>query len=128
MPYRVIQIGTGGWGAAWCRSFLPPNVAEGLIEVVAAVDTDRAALANAREGLGLPADRCYTDLEAALGENPADFCTIVVPPAFHEQVVIAALTHDLDILSEKPIADTLEASLRIAAMVRARPGRRWRSP
>lgn len=118
MAYRMIQVGTGGWGAAWCSTFLPPNIRDGLIEVVAAVDVNPDALANAREHLGLPDDKLYTDVRRAFDENPADFCTIVVPPAHHEEIVDEALAHDLHILSEKPIADTLEASVRIAEKVR----------
>jgi hypothetical protein len=82
--------------------------------LVAAVDIKREALANAHDHLGLPPERCYTDIARAFDENPADFCTIVVPPAYHEEIVDQALSHDLHILSEKPIADTLEASVRIA--------------
>jgi predicted dehydrogenase len=37
----------------------------------------------------------------------------VVPPAFHESVVDLALAHGMDILSEKPIADSMEACARI---------------
>jgi predicted dehydrogenase len=121
VTYKVIQVGTGGFGNWWCRQFLPPNAQEGLIEVVAAVDVNPEALVNAREGLGLRDDQCYTDLHAAFDENPADFCTVVVPPAFHESVVDVALAHGMHILSEKPIADTLEASARIADKV-ARAG------
>ncbi len=119
MAYRMIQIGTGGFGGAWCRAFLPPNVADGLIEVVAAVDVNADALAHAREHLGLSEKQCYTDVARALDESPADFCTIVVPPAYHEEIVDLALAHDLHILSEKPIADTLEASVRIADKVQS---------
>ena len=118
MTYKVIQVGTGGQGRAWCQLFLPPNVADGLIEVVAAVDINEAALINAQEGLGLPPEKCYTDLQRAFDETPADFCTIVTPPAFHEAIVDVALTHDLHILSEKPIADTLLGSVRIAEKVK----------
>ena len=114
VPRKVIQIGCGGFGNCWCREFLPPNVEDGLIEVVAAADVDPEALVNAREGLGLRNCQCYTDAAKAMDENPADFCTIVVPPAHHESVAGAALAHGLDILSEKPIADTLEGSIRIA--------------
>jgi predicted dehydrogenase len=113
MTYKVIQVGTGGFGKSWCERFLPPNVADGLIEVVAAVDLDPAALQNARQHLGLRDDQCYTDIRKAFDENKADFCTIVVPPAYHESVVDLALEHDLNILSEKPIADTLAGSIRI---------------
>ncbi len=118
MAYKMIQVGTGGFGGYWCAAFLPPNVADGLVEVVAAVDTNPEALKNAQEHLGLRPDQCYTDIEKAFDENRADFCTVVVPPAFHEQVVDQALAHDMHILSEKPIADTLEASVRIAGKVK----------
>ena len=118
MPHKMIQVGTSGMGKFWCERFLPPNIQAGLIEAVAAVDINAAALTNAQEHLGLPADRCYTDIHQAFDENPADFCTVVVPPSFHEDVVDVALAHDLHILSEKPIADTLAGSVRIAHKVR----------
>ena len=118
MAYRMIQVGTGGFGAVWCRTFLPPNIADGLIRPVAAVDLNPEAHVNAHEGLGLPPERVYTDIRRSFDENEADFCTIVVPPAHHESVVDLALEHGLHILSEKPIADTLEASCRIADKVK----------
>lgn len=118
LKYKVIQVGTGGWGSWWCQHFLPANIKDGLIEVVAAVNKTPEALENARKYLGLEAGQCYTDVRKAFEENSADFCTIVVPPAFHEEVVDLALEYGLHILSEKPIADTLEASIRIAEKVR----------
>lgn len=118
MTKRMILVGTGGWGSVWCKNFLPPNVRDGLVEVVAAADASEAALLNAQTHLGLRRDQCYADLQRAFDENPADFCAIVVPPAFHEMVVDLALAHDLNILSEKPIADTLEGSARIAAKLK----------
>lgn len=107
MTCRGIQVGTGGQGANWCREYLPPHVAEDRIEVVAAVDIDDAHHENAIEHLDVPPERCFTDVKTAFSEVDADFCTIVVPPWVHEEVVDAAVEHDLDILSEKPIADTL---------------------
>ena len=114
MPYKVILVGTGGQGRAWCQRFLPPNIQDGLLEVVAAVDVNPEAFKNAQEHLGLPLEKCYTDTQRAFDENPADFCVIVTPPAFHEAVVDVALAHNMHILSEKPIADTLEGAVRIA--------------
>lgn len=119
MPKKMILVGTGGQGGHWCRRFLPPNIEDGLIEVVAAVDVDAEALVNAQEHLGVPAERCYTDMQAAFDANPADFCAIVTPPAYHEAVVDIALAHDMHILSEKPIADTLVGAVRIAEKVKA---------
>ena len=123
MAYKMIQVGTGGFGSYWCRDFLPPNVKDGLVEVVAAVDVDPNVLRFARKYLGLREDQCYTDLQEAFDANRADFCTVVVPPWAHEQVVDQALAHDMHVLSEKPIADSLEAAVRIAEKVR-RAGRK----
>lgn len=117
MTYKMIQVGTGGFGRAWCERWLPPNIKDGLIEVVAAVDINPEALKNAQQALGLRPDQCYTDIHKAFDENKADFCTVVVPPAHHESVVDVALAHDMHVLSEKPIADTLVASARIARKV-----------
>ena len=117
-PYNFIHVGTGGHGGRWCRNFLPPNVADGLIQPVAAVDVNPEHHHNASEGLGLPADRLYTDLALALDENDADFINVVVPPAHHEAVIMAGVERGLHILSEKPIADDLASACRIADAVR----------
>ncbi len=117
-PYRMIQVGTGGFGGAWCRNFLPPNVTSGHVEVVAAADKNPDALDNAREHLGLQDHQLHTDIREALAAHEADFAAIVVPPAHHEMVVDLALERGLNILSEKPIADTLEAAIRIADKVK----------
>jgi len=119
MTYGFIQVGTGGQGARWCRESMTPNVEAGLVEPVAAADVDADALEHAREGLGLPEERCYTDAEEAIAAHAdeADFCTVVVPPWVHEEVIEVATDHDLHVLSEKPIADTLAASCRIARRV-----------
>ncbi len=118
MTYKMIQVGTGGRGLAWCAQILPPNIEDGLIEVVAAVDINPEVLVNARQYLGLRPDQCYTDILAAFAEHPADFCAVVVPPAYHEDIVDMALAHKMHILSEKPIADTLVGSVRIAEKVK----------
>jgi len=117
---RAIQIGTGGQGSAWCAEFLPPHIADGRIDVVAAVDIDPDRHENAVTHLEIPPESCYTDAEAAFSAHPeADFCTIVVPPWHHEEIVDLAIEYDLHVLSEKPIADTLEASVRIAEKIEA---------
>lgn len=118
MTRRFVIIGTGAMGSVYCRQILPPFIADGTLEPVAAVDVDRQALEAARSGLGLPDDRLYTELSPAL-ERDADFCIVVTPPATHEEVVVAALDAGLDVLCEKPIADTLAAATRIAGRVSA---------
>ena len=79
----------------------------------------RQALAYGREALGVAPERCYTDAARAFAETQADFCTVAVTPEHHERIIDLALAHGLDILCEKPIADTMAASLRIARKVTA---------
>jgi len=117
MTQRLIQVGTGGQGASWCEYALPPNVADGTIEVVAAVDIDEDAHQHAIDHLDLTAEDCYTDAATAFEEVEADCCSLVVPPHVREGVVERALDHDLDIIAEKPVADTMESAVRIAEMV-----------
>nr|WP_227778095.1 Gfo/Idh/MocA family oxidoreductase [Haladaptatus pallidirubidus] len=117
MTYDIIHIGTSGWGEVWCKEFLPSAIDADLFNVVAAVDLSEEALKNAKNELGMPEDRCYTDIEEAFSEHEVDFCTNAVPPAARESIVDAAIDYNLDIFSEKPIAETLETSVRIAKKV-----------
>ncbi|MDX8516246.1 Gfo/Idh/MocA family protein [Mesorhizobium captivum] len=119
MTYKVLHVGAGGFGERWCDRFLPPNVADGTIEVVGLVDIDRMALEEGRRRLGLGTEQCFTSAQEAFRQVHADFCTIVIPPALHESIVDLALARGMHILSEKPIADTMEASVRIADKVKA---------
>ncbi|HYZ63712.1 MAG TPA: Gfo/Idh/MocA family oxidoreductase [Acetobacteraceae bacterium] len=123
MQQRVIHVGIGTFGKRWCREFLKQNVDDGTIEVVGLVDVDPASLEYGRAQLGLPESACFTDANEAFAKVPADFCTVVVPPNFHEAVIDAAIAHGLDVLCEKPIADTMEGAVRVAQKI-AQAGRK----
>lgn len=114
---RVLQVGAGGFGEKWCGSFLPRAARRGLLEVVGLVDIDIEALERSRLPLGLPASACFTDIETAFTSVKADFCTIVVPPAYHLAVVDQAVRREMHILSEKPIADSLSTAAEIVSKV-----------
>jgi predicted dehydrogenase len=118
-PYRFIQVGLGGMGTAWTHNIMPRLQKMGKAKAVAVVDIDPKTLFKGQQGLGLPAEKCYTDINRAFEENPADFVVIVTTPATHELVVDMALKYDLDILSEKPITDTMESTCRVYQKVKA---------
>ncbi len=110
---RFIHVGTGGFGAYWCAQVLSRLVKLGKAEPAAAVDINPDNLKNARDGYGVPENRCYTDARQAFDEVEADFAVIVVPPAHHEAISTLAIERGLHVLMEKPLADTIEASCRI---------------
>jgi predicted dehydrogenase len=122
-PLRYIIVGTGGWGGVWCSNVLPRLAALGKAVPAAAVDLSGAAREHAQRTLALPAEKTYESIDRAFDENPADFAIVVVPPAHHEKVVDIALAHGQHILSEKPIADTMEGCARIYHKVK-RAGQR----
>lgn len=103
---RVIQVGVGGFGAWWRRMISESE----LVEYSAIVDTNPDTLEAARAELGLAANQAFTDCREAFGQVKADFALIVVPPYHHREVALAAFECGLPVLSEKPIADTWEAS------------------
>jgi len=116
---RFIHVGTGGFGRHWCQEVLGRLVALGKAEPAAAVDIVPEHLRYAQEGYGISTDRCFTDAREAFGRVEADFAVLVVPPAHHEQMVDLALERGMDILCEKPIADTMAACARVYRKVGA---------
>ena len=112
-PLRYIIVGIGSMGTSWCKLTLPRLAELGKAIPAAAVDIDVNRLQNAKDHLGLSTDLCFTDINTAFDKVKADFAIIVTQPNFHEAVVDAALAHDMDILSEKPIADKMETCCRI---------------
>ena len=104
-PLRYIHIGVGGFGQHWCTDVLPRLRDLGLAMPAAAVDINPEALVRAREQLGLGDDRLYTNAKQALGERKADFITIVVPPALHEEMVDLAVEQSLGQPQVQVIAD-----------------------
>lgn len=118
-PLRVIQVGVGGYGATWVDTLSQTTE---RARHVALVDVDLAARERARQRLGLDEAVCVDALSDVLGRVDADALLCVVPPAHHEAVIVPALEAGLHVLSEKPIADTMEGSRRIVDVARSARG------
>lgn len=101
------MIGAGGMAHSWIHEFWTPF--RDRAEIVAVVDVNAQALRSVGEFLGLPGSHCFTEVAQAFEMVDADFCCVVTPPAFHAEAVELACARGMDILCEKPIADTWEA-------------------
>jgi predicted dehydrogenase len=108
---RCLMIGAGGMAGSYIHHFFPAF--RERMEVVALAEIRPETLEAAGDFLGLPTSARFTQLTEAFERVEADFCTIVIPPAFHRDGVLAAVARRMPILSEKPIADTWEACLDI---------------
>jgi predicted dehydrogenase len=103
---KVIQVGIGGMGNAWLRAVQASPVVEyaGFVEINETIAKEQA------ERYGLDPALIFPSLEQALATVSADGIIDITPPQFHRSVSIAALEAGIPVLSEKPLADTLEAA------------------
>jgi predicted dehydrogenase len=110
---RFLQIGVGGFGRNWVR-WLTENR---QTELVGMVDVSPKALTDACQTHGYDKAICYRSLEKALREVDAEAAVVATPPEHHRKPVERALKAGLDVISEKPMADSLadcKAMLRTA--------------
>lgn len=111
---RLIQCGVGGMGKAWWSKMnQTPDW-----ELVAIVDIVDAPLAEAGDALAIPADRRFKTLEAALDAVPADAILTVTPPAVHHPHARLAFSRGLHVMTEKPIADSLDNARDMARLAK----------
>ncbi len=102
---KFIQIGVGGFGGCWCDVLF--NHRDKGVEVVGLVDVSEKAQQVVCEKYGYKADICFTDLATAIKATGAEALVCCTPPAYHREGVVTALRHGLNVISEKPMADSL---------------------
>lgn len=124
---KAVVIGTAGMGKGWLKA-----VAEHPDwELAAAVDIDREAAAKAGAEHGVPA---FGDLSAAAATG-AEVAIIVVPPGAHRPVALDAFRLGMDVITEKPLAESLASAQEMIAAAKASGRRlvvsqnyRWQPP
>jgi len=109
-----LMIGAGGMAGGWINRFV--NAFSDRIRIIGLVDVRDDVLKKQGEALGLDERSLFTDYRLAMEKVKADFCGIATPPQFHSPQAVAAMEHGMPVISEKPIADTLDAA---KLMVRA---------
>lgn len=114
MKRRGVLVGINGFAYYWKKAFIPYVAGvEGKMEVVGLYNRSEKGMEEARADLGLTKEQCFTDLRAMFEATHPDFVMIVVPPQAREAVIDLALEYDCDIISEKPLALSMEACARI---------------
>jgi len=103
---RIAVVGCGGMGQKHAR-----NAEQSGGEVVAGADIVEEA--RAQFGSEFGADT-FEDYEAMFDAVDPDGVSITTPNAFHEPAATAAFERDIDVLVEKPLADSAEAAERMA--------------
>ncbi|NPV06470.1 MAG: Gfo/Idh/MocA family oxidoreductase [Anaerolineae bacterium] len=106
---RLIQIGMGGMGGAWLRAIRESDEAEHAAFVEINDDIARSQC----QQFGLDPALVFRSLPEAIEAVKADGVVVVTPPQFHREHSVQALRAGLPVLSEKPLADSMEAAREI---------------
>jgi len=103
----------------WLKAIAETPDLASRIAIVGLVDLNLAAAKALRSEFGLDDAAIGTDLAALLGEVKPDLVFDVVIPAARHDVVTTALGFGCHVLSEKPLADTLDAGRDIVARAKS---------
>lgn len=110
-PLRVVLVGCGRISAVWLRN--AANMPD--ITIVGLVDLNlEMAQARAKE-FELSHAIVSNDLEAVLAQTQPELVFICSAPASHAPIAITALQAGCHVLTEKPLADSLEAAQAMIA-------------
>lgn len=101
---KAVLVGCGGISRAWI------NAAAEIedFELAGFVDIDEAAARTRADEYGRPNALVSTDLESTLRQVEPDMVFNCTVPEAHLSVTLTALRHGAHVLTEKPLADSLE--------------------
>jgi len=103
----------------WLSALAEHPLLTGRVRIVGLVDLDRSTAAARAAEFNLTDVTIGTDLDAVLSETKPDLLFDVVVPVARQGVVETALHHGCHVLSEKPMASTLEAGKALVAQAAA---------
>jgi predicted dehydrogenase len=102
----------------WLKALAEAPELKGRVEVVGLVDIDRAAAERLKAEFSLAA-QTGTDLDAMLTATKPELLFDVVVPSARRDVVLTGLRHGCHVLTEKPMAASLDQARELVAAARA---------
>jgi predicted dehydrogenase len=113
MALRAVLVGCGAMSRGWLEALTSPALKH-RVAVVGLVDIDRRAAELRNDQFALCAD-LDTDLGTLLDRTSPHLVFDVATPAARRDVVMLALSRGAHVLSEKPMATSLEDARAMAA-------------
>lgn len=119
MRHRAVLCGCGAMAKGWLRALTESSVLREKVEIVGLVDLDQATAEALAAEFNLRNILIGTDLPGVLRESRADLLFDIVVPAARRAVVAAGLAHGCHVLSEKPMAATLDEARELRGLATA---------
>jgi predicted dehydrogenase len=114
---RAVLVGCGVMGARWATTLCASPLRD-RVTLVGLVDVDEGVAAGVRDANGLSAALVGTDVESVLSQTRPDIVFDVAVPAARKTVVLTAFRHGCDVLTEKPMAASMDDARQILAAAR----------
>ncbi len=109
---RVVVAGCGGIAGAW----IPHAKQWDDVTIVGLMDLREEAALQRKAAFELPDDvRTGNDLETLLRDLKPDVVWNLTTPEAHRQVTLTAFDHGCHVMTEKPLADSMEAAREMVA-------------
>lgn len=119
MRHRAVLCGCGAMAKGWLRALTQSKVLREKVEIVGLVDLNQATADALAAEFHLGHILIGTDLTEVLRGSRADLLFDIVVPAARRAVVAAGLAHGCHVLSEKPMAATLDEARELRRLATA---------
>lgn len=119
MVFTAVLAGCGGMSKGWLSAVSEHPLLKDRVRIVGLVDLDRATAEARAAEFGLSEAAIGTDLDAVLAATKPDLLFDVVIPAARAKVVETGLRHGCHVLSEKPMAASIEEGRAMIAQAQA---------
>jgi len=117
--HRAVLCGCGAMAKGWLRALTQSKVLREKVEIVGLVDLNQATADALAAEFHLGHILIGTDLTEVLRGSRADLLFDIVVPAARRAVVAAGLAHGCHVLSEKPMAATLDEARELRRLATA---------
>ena len=117
---KVVRVGIVGCGifGQWHLKAFTQLQNEGKVELAAAADYVEEKRSKAAQEYGITP---YADYREMIEKENLDAISVVTPDALHADISLTALEMGLHVLSEKPMATTMDECRKIVAESQKRP-------
>ncbi len=115
LVFTAVLAGCGSMSRGWLSALSEHPLLQGRVRIVGLADLDATMAAERATEFGLEHAVTGSDLRAMLSELKPDILFDVVTPAGRTDVVVSGLRHGCHVLSEKPMANSIDAARSILA-------------